>query len=99
MMIFIGGIGSLHGAVYGAIFLIALPQPVRWRRTTFGRDRPPDRFGADGVRPDHGARHPVRAARHLRPLAQGAPLPRSFPLYKKDSFKRQKTFMKSERLR
>ena len=28
MMIFIGGIGSLHGAIYGAIFLIALPQLI-----------------------------------------------------------------------
>ena len=28
MMVVIGGLGSIHGAVFGAIFLIALPQAI-----------------------------------------------------------------------
>ena len=97
MMIFIGGIGSLHGAVYGAIFLIALPQPFG-EGSSSGRDRPPDRPGADGVRSDHGARHPVEPLGIYGRWLKMRHYLETFPLYKKDSFRRQKTFMKSERL-
>ncbi len=80
MMIFIGGIGSLHGAIYGAIFLIALPQADRSRQgLPAGRHRPSNRARADGLRPDPRAGDRVRAARHLRSLAQGAPLPAELP--------------------
>ena len=80
MMIFIGGIGSLHGAIYGAIFLIALPQLIAVAKDYLpAADRPPDRARADHLRPDPGAGDRVRAAGHLRALAQGAPLPRDLP--------------------
>jgi branched-chain amino acid transport system permease protein len=100
MMIFIGGIGSMHGAVYGAIFLIALPQLI-----AVMKDHLPAAIGHQtGLEPTVfglimalvilfeplGIYGRWLKVRHYL---------ETFPLYKKDSFRRQKTFMKSERLR
>jgi branched-chain amino acid transport system permease protein len=100
MMIFIGGIGSLHGAVYGAIFLIALPQFI-----AVMKDHLPAAIGHQtGLEPTVFGLIMVLIIL-FEPLGiYGRWLKvrhylETFPLYKKDSFRRQKTFMKSERLR
>jgi branched-chain amino acid transport system permease protein len=100
MMIFIGGIGSLHGAVYGAIFLIALPQLI-----AVAKDYLPAAIGHQtGLEPTVFGLIMVLVIL-FEPLGiYGRWLKvrhylETFPLYKKDSFRRQKTFMKSERLR
>jgi branched-chain amino acid transport system permease protein len=100
MMIFIGGIGSLHGAVYGAIFLIALPQVI-----AVAKDYLPAAIGHQtGLEPTVFGLIMVLVIL-FEPLGiYGRWLKvrhylETFPLYKKDSFRRQKTFMKSERLR
>jgi branched-chain amino acid transport system permease protein len=100
MMIFIGGIGSLHGAVYGAIFLIALPQLI-----AVAKDHLPAAIGHQtGLEPTVFGLIMVLVIL-FEPLGiYGRWLKvrhylETFPLYKKDSFRRQKTFMKSERLR
>jgi len=100
MMIFIGGIGSLHGAVYGAIFLIALPQLI-----AVAKDYLPAAIGHQtGLEPTVFGLIMVLVIL-FEPLGiYGRWLKvrhylETFPLYKKDSFRRQKTFMKSERVR
>jgi branched-chain amino acid transport system permease protein len=100
MMIFIGGIGSLHGAVYGAIFLIALPQFI-----SIIKDHLPAAIGHQtGLEPTVFGLIMVLVIL-FEPLGiYGRWLKvrhylETFPLYKKDSFRRQKTFMKSERVR
>ena len=100
MMIFIGGIGSLHGAVYGAIFLIALPQFI-----AVVKDHLPAAIGHQtGLEPTVFGLIMVLVIL-FEPLGiYGRWLKvrhylETFPLYKKDSFRRQKNFMKSERVR
>jgi branched-chain amino acid transport system permease protein len=100
MMIFIGGIGSLHGAVYGAVFLIALPQLI-----AVAKDYLPAAIGHQtGLEPTVFGLIMVLVIL-FEPLGiYGRWLKvrhylETFPLYKKDSFRRQKTFMKSERVR
>ena len=100
MMIFIGGIGSLHGAVYGAVFLIALPQFI-----AVAKDYLPAALGHQtGLEPAVFGLIMVLVIL-FEPLGiYGRWLKvrhylQSFPLYRKDSFRRQKTFMKSERVR
>ena len=100
MMIFIGGIGSLHGAIFGAIFLIALPQLI-----AVAKDFLPAAIGhRTGLEPTifglilvlvivfepQGLYGRWLKVRHYL---------ETFPLYKRDSFRRQRTFMKSERAR
>jgi branched-chain amino acid transport system permease protein len=100
MMIFIGGIGSLHGALYGAIFVIALPQviavakdylPVAVARQT-GLE--PTVFGLILVLVI--LFEPLGIYGRWQKVRQYLG---SFPLYKQDTYRRQKTFMKSERVR
>jgi branched-chain amino acid transport system permease protein len=100
MMIFIGGIGSLHGAIYGAIFLIALPQLI-----AVAKDFLPAAIGhRTGLEPTvfglilvlvivfepQGLYGRWLKVRHYL---------ETFPLYKRDSFRRQRVFVKSERAR
>jgi branched-chain amino acid transport system permease protein len=100
MMIFIGGIGSLHGAIYGAIFLIALPQLI-----AVAKDFLPAAIGHQtGLEPTifglilvlvivfepQGIYGRWLKVRHYL---------QTFPLYKRDMFRRQRVFMKSERAR
>ena len=51
------------------------------------------------LRPDPGAGDPARAARHVRPLGQDPLFFSTFPMYRGATFKRQKSYMRSERLR
>ena len=100
MMIVVGGIGSVHGAFFGAAFVIALPQVI-----ALAKDHLPAAIGqATGLQPTifglvlvgfillepygiYGRWLKIRTYFQL------------FPLYRRGLFKRQKAFMKSERLR
>ena len=100
MMIFIGGIGSLHGAVFGAIFVIALPQLI-----AVAKDHLPAAIGHQtGLEPTVFGLILVLVI-VFEPLGiYGRWLKvrqylSTFPLYKQDTFRRQKVFMKSERVR
>ena len=100
MMLIIGGMGSLHGAVFGAVFIIALPELI-----TIAKDYLPAAvsqqtglksvvfgvlivlfvlFEPMGI---YGRWLKIRTYFSL------------FPLYKKGMFTRQKSYQKSERVR
>jgi len=100
LMVVIGGLGSVHGAFLGAIFLIAMPQLI-----SMGKDWLPAVIGqAPGLQGFvygvvlivfvlfeplglYGRWLKVRTYLQL------------FPFYRKGLFKRQKSFTKSDRLR
>jgi branched-chain amino acid transport system permease protein len=100
LMVVIGGLGSIHGAFLGAIFLIVMPQLI-----ALGKDYLPDAIGqAAGLQGTvyglvliafvlfepmglYGRWLKVRAYFQL------------FPFYRKGMFKRQKSFQKSDRLK
>jgi len=100
MMVFIGGIGSIHGAFLGAVFVIALPQAISAVTPLL----PGALSSATGVQPTvfgliligfilfepmglYGWWFKMRTYLEL------------FPFYRRGMFKRQKAFQKSERLR
>ena len=100
LMIVVGGLGSVHGAFLGALFLIVLPQLI-----SLSKDALPDAIGlAPGLQSlvygvvliafvlfepmgIHGRWLKVRTYFQV------------FPFYRRGLFKRQKTFQKSDRLR
>jgi len=100
LMVVIGGLGSIHGAFLGAIFLIVMPQLI-----SLGKDYLPAAIGqAAGLQGAvyglvliafvlfepmglYGRWLKVRAYFQL------------FPFYRRGLFKRQKTFQKSDRLK
>jgi len=100
LMIVIGGVGSVHGAFLGAIFLISMPQVI-----ALGKDHLPAAIGqAPGLQAAvygivligfvlfepmglYGRWLKVRTWFQL------------FPFYRKGLFKRQKSFQKSDRLK
>jgi branched-chain amino acid transport system permease protein len=100
MMVFIGGIGSIHGAFLGAIFIIALPQAISALTPLL----PQALASAAGLQPTvfgliligfilfepmglYGWWFKTRTYFSL------------FPFYRRGMFRRQKAFQKSERLR
>jgi len=122
LMVVVGGLGSLHGALYGAVFVAMLPVLISgardsvpgWAGQVFGV------FGASvgdavALAVDRFVKQPA-----LEPGIFGLILAlfilfeplgiygrwlkiklyfSMFPLYKSATFKRQKTYMRSERLR
>ena len=100
LMVVIGGLGSVHGAFLGAIFLITMPQFI-----TLAKDFLPDVIGqAPGLKAAvYGA--VLIAFVLFEPLGlYGRWLKlrtffEIFPFYRKGMFKRQKSFQKSDRLR
>ena len=99
MMIVIGGLGSLHGAIFGSIFLISLPEliaavkgylpeaianQVGLQPTIFGLIL----IGFIIFEPEGIYGRWVKIRTYFE----------AFPFYRKTMFKRQKTYMKSERL-
>lgn len=100
LMVVVGGLGSLHGAIFGAIFVGALPQMI-----AILRDYLPDRVAHQpGLEPGLFGLilvffilfEPLGLyGRWLKIKLYFA----LFPLYKKATFKRQKTYTKSERFR
>jgi branched-chain amino acid transport system permease protein len=100
IIIFIGGIGSFHGAIFGAIFMIAMPEAI-----SAAKDWLPQAIaGQPGLESTvfglililfilfeplgiYGRWLKIRTYFTL------------FPFYRRSMFKRQKAYMKSERLR
>ena len=100
LMVVVGGLGSLHGAVFGAIFVGALPQAIAVAKDYF----PPIIGEQPGL--ESGVFGLILVLFILfEPLGiYGRWLKiklyfQLFPLYKKATFKRQKTYMRTERLR
>jgi branched-chain amino acid transport system permease protein len=100
LMVVIGGLGSIHGAFLGAIFLIGLPQAI-----SAVKDYLPSAIGqAPGLKAVvYGA--VLIAFVLFEPLGlYGRWLKvrtylQLFPFYRKGLFRRQKSFQKSDRLR
>lgn len=99
MMIVIGGMGSLHGVVFGAIFVIGLPQAI-----AVAKD-----FLPQAVAEQTGLKTTIFGVIMIlvvlfEPLGiYGRWLKirtyfSMFPLYKKGTFRRQKAYQKSERV-
>jgi branched-chain amino acid transport system permease protein len=100
LMVVIGGLGSVHGAFLGAVFLIAMPQLI-----SLSKDFLPDFIGqAPGLQ---GLVYGLVLIGFVlfEPLGlYGRWLKvrtyfQTFPFYRKGMFKRQKSFQKSDRLR
>jgi len=100
LMVVIGGLGSIHGAFLGAIFLITMPQLI-----SLGKDYLPAVIGqAPGLQAVvYGA--VLIAFVMFEPMGlYGRWLKvrtwfQLFPFYRKGMFKRQKSFQKSDRLK
>ncbi|HEY9068338.1 MAG TPA: branched-chain amino acid ABC transporter permease [Burkholderiaceae bacterium] len=100
LMIVIGGVGSVHGAFLGAIFLITMPQVI-----ALAKDWLPDAIGqAPGLQGlVYGA--VLIAFVLFEPLGlYGRWLKlrtylQVFPFYRRGMFQRQKSYLKSDRLR
>lgn len=100
MMVFIGGVGSVHGAFFGAAFLIALPQLI-----SFLKDFLPETIaGATGLQPTVFGVILI-AFVLFEPLGMYGwwlkmrTYLQLFPFYRKGMLKRQQGFQKSERLK
>jgi branched-chain amino acid transport system permease protein len=99
-MIVVGGVGSVHGAFLGAIFLITMPQVIALAKDFL----PPVVGQAPGLQ---GAVYGfvLIAFVLFEPLGlYGRWLKmrtwfQIFPFYRKGMFKRQKSFLKSDRLK
>ncbi|MGQ2923776.1 MAG: branched-chain amino acid ABC transporter permease [Hydrogenophaga sp.] len=100
LMVVIGGLGSIHGAFLGAIFLIVMPQLI-----SLGKDFLPAAIGqAAGLQ---GAVYGIVLIAFVlfEPMGlYGRWLKvrtwfQLFPFYRKGLFKRQKSFQKSDRLK
>jgi branched-chain amino acid transport system permease protein len=100
LMIVIGGLGSVHGAFLGAIFLISMPQII-----AMVKDYLPAAIGqAPGLQ---GFVYGVVLVAFVLFEPQGLygrwlkirTYLQMFPFYRKGMFKRQKSFQKSDRLR
>jgi len=100
LMVVVGGLGSLHGAIYGAVFVVLLPLIISILRDYL----PPNIARQPGLEPGLFGLILVLVilfeplgiyGRWLKVKLFFA----TFPLYKRATFKRQKSYMKSERLR
>jgi branched-chain amino acid transport system permease protein len=100
MMVVIGGLGSIHGAVFGAAFLISLPQIINALKPMM----PQVLAEATGLQPTIFGAVLIMVIL-FEPLGMyGAWLKLKayfelFPFYRKGMFRRQKTFQKSDRLK
>jgi branched-chain amino acid transport system permease protein len=100
MMVVIGGLGSVQGAVYGAIFLIALPQAINAVKPFL----PLFLSEATGLQPTVFGLVLILVVL-FEPLGiYGAWLKTRtyfdlFPFYRQGMFRRQKAFQKSDRLK
>jgi branched-chain amino acid transport system permease protein len=122
LLVIVGGLGSLHGAIFGAIFVALLPPVIAILRdsipATFADIAGAtglSLFGSIGEIIGSFLRKPgVEAGIFglilvlvilLEPLGMYGRWMKTrlffstFPMYKRATFKRQKTYMKSERLR
>jgi branched-chain amino acid transport system permease protein len=100
VMVVVGGLGSLHGAIFGAVFIIVLPEVI-----AVAKDFLP---AAIGGQPGLKALlfgliiigfmlfEPLGIYGRWRKIQLYFDL---FPLYRKGTFRRQKAYVKTERLR
>ncbi len=100
LLVIVGGLGSLHGAVFGAIFVALLPQGIAILRDTlpFGIGNTP------GLEPASFGLILVLCILFAPHGMYGGWLKiksyfTAFPLYRRTGFRRQKSYAKSERLR
>ena len=100
LMVVVGGLGSVHGAFLGAIFLIAMPQLISLTKGYL-----PETIGqAPGLQ---GLVYGLVLIAFVLFEPQGLygrwlkvrTYLQTFPFYRKGMFKRQKSFQKSDRLR
>jgi branched-chain amino acid transport system permease protein len=119
LLVVVGGLGSLHGAVFGAFFIIVLPQAIVITKEFF-RDDLAGGLDLIGLGPAAGAVRYVAGQPGLDTFIFGLILigfmlfePLGlygrwvkiklyfglFPLHKKATFKRQKSYLRTERLR
>ena len=104
LMIVIGGLGSIHGAFFGAVVVVFLPQWIAYARDTIGQligatsttipGLESAVFGAILIlfilfepRGIYGRWLKIRTYFEL------------FPFYRRDMFRRQKSYLKTERMR
>jgi len=122
LMVVVGGLGSLHGAVYGAIFVAMLPVLISQSRDAvplwaghafgvFGKDAGSGVFSAVDRFVKQPGLEPGIFGLILVLFILFEPLGiygrwtkiklyfSTFPLYKRATFRRQKSYMRSERLR
>lgn len=100
MMVVIGGVASLHGAIFGAVFLVVLPQVINAIRPYL----PEALAQATGLQPTlFGAALVAVILLEPKGIAGSWIKVRTyfelFPLYRKGQARRQKAFQKSERLK
>lgn len=99
-IVFVGGLGSLHGAIFGAMFMRLLPQAIALVRddlpSWLGRmpGLEPSLFGLILVLCIMFEPHGING-RWMKLKAYF----RAFPLHRAAAFRRQKSYAKSERLR
>ncbi len=100
LMVVVGGLGSLHGVIYGAIFLGLLPQVI-----AFGRDVLPSAIGEiPGLEPGLFGLILVLFL-IFEPLGIYGRWVKirlwfdEFPLYRKATYKRQRSYLRTERVR
>lgn len=99
MLVMVGGIGSIHGAIFGAIFLVLLPTAIALLRDYLPAaiaQQPALEPGIYGLI--------LVFVVLLEPLGLNGLWRKikfffsQFPMYKSATFKRQKTYMRTERL-
>lgn len=99
MLVMVGGVGSIHGAIFGAIFLVLLPTVIALLRDYMPAgiaQQPALEPGIYGVI--------LVLVVLLEPLGLNGLWRKikfffwQFPMYKSATFKRQKTYMRTERL-
>jgi len=100
MMVFVGGIGSIHGAFLGAAFLIALPQAI----SALAPHLPASLGSATGLQPTVFGLILIGFIL-FEPMGmfgwwfKARTYLQLFPFYRRGMFRRQKSFQKSDRLR
>ena len=100
LMVVVGGLGSMHGVIFGAIFIVLLPQGIAilrdWLPSSVGHlpGLEPGLFGLILVifliYEPLGIYGRWRKIRHFF---------EEFPLYRKATHKRQKRYLRTERVR
>jgi branched-chain amino acid transport system permease protein len=100
LMVVIGGLGSLHGVIYGALFIGLLPQGLALLRDTL----PPWLAQIPGLEPGIFGLILVLVLIYEPKGIYGRWLKirsyfEEFPLYRKASHKRQRSYLRTERLK
>ena len=100
VMVVVGGLGSLHGAVFGAFFIVALPQAILLLKSSLGASAV-NQAGVDAA--VFGLLlilfmlfEPLGLYGRWVKLRLYLDL---FPFYRKATFRRQKAYVRTERLR